>query len=112
MEPARDRNPFGAADMARTLAWFYVAGGVVGLLSLLAPLDPGANVPGLVANCTIAFLSGALLFRVGGRLPHWAIAVFLSGGSMMITTAVLWDGHGASVYAFFYVWVGVEASTS
>ena len=29
MEPARDRNPFGAADMARTLAWFFMAGGVV-----------------------------------------------------------------------------------
>ena len=27
----------------------------------------------------------------------------------MITTAVLWDGHGSSVYSFFYVWIAVEA---
>lgn len=95
--------------MARTLAWFYMAGGVVGILSLLAPLDPGANVPGLISNCVLAFVAGLLLFRFGPRMPHWAIAVFLSGGSIMITTAVLWDGHGASVFSFLYVWVGVEA---
>lgn len=108
-DPAQDRDPFGPADMARTLAWFYMAGGVVGVLSLLAPLDPGANLLGLLANALIAFAAGAVLFRVGPRLPHWAIAVCLSGGSIMITTAVLWDGHGSSVYSFFYVWVGVEA---
>ena len=56
---ARDHDPFGPADMARTLAWFYTAGGVVGMLSLLAPLDPGANVLGLIANCAAAFVSGA-----------------------------------------------------
>jgi diguanylate cyclase (GGDEF)-like protein len=108
-DPARDRNPFSAADMARTLAWFYVAGGVVGLFSLLAPMDPGASLPGLIVNCTIAFVAGLLLFRIGHRLTHRAIAVFLMGGSIMITTAVLFDGHGSSVYSFFYVWVGVEA---
>ena len=95
--------------MARTLGWFYVAGGVVGGLSLLAPLDPGASLPGLISNCVIAFASGLVLFRFGPRLPHWAIGVFLLVGSVMITTAVLWDGHGSSVYSFFYVWVGVEA---
>jgi diguanylate cyclase (GGDEF)-like protein len=109
MDPARDRDPFGAVDMARTLAWFYVAGGVVGLLSLLAPLHEGANLAGLILNSTVAFVAGVVLFRVGPRLPHWAIAGFLLGGSIMITTAVLWDGHGSSVYSFFYVWVGVEA---
>ena len=107
--PARDRNPFGAADMARTLAWFYLAGGVLGLFSLLAPLDPGANVVGLVANCAGAFVAGLLLFRFGARLPHQAIAVFLALGSILISTAVLWDGHGSSAYSLFYIWVGVEA---
>ena len=95
--------------MARTLAWFYMAGGVIGILSLLAPLDPGANLLGLIGNSVIAFVAGALLFRIGSRLPQWAIAVFLLGGSIMITTAVLWDGHASSVYSLFYVWVGVEA---
>ena len=109
MKSVQDRNPFGAADMARTLAWFYIAGGVVGLLSLLAPTDPGANVPALVANCAIAWAAGGVLFAVGDRLPHGAISVFLALGSLVITLAVLHDGHGSSVYSFFYVWVGVEA---
>ena len=109
MKSVPDRNPFGAADMARTLAWFYVAGGVVGVLSLLAPTDPGANVPALVANCAIAWAAGLLLFAIGDRLPRQAISVFLAAGSLLITVAVLLDGHASSVYSFFYVWVGVEA---
>ena len=103
------RNPFGAADMARTLAWFYLAGGAVGLLSLLAPMHPSAVVPGLIANCAIAFVAAAFLFALGDRLPRWAVGAFLALGSLAITMAVLWDGHGSSAYSFFYVWVGVEA---
>ena len=103
------RNPFGAADMARTLAWFYLAGGAVGLLSLLAPLHPEAVLPGLIANCVIAFAAAAFLFTAGDRLPRWAIGAFLALGSLAITMAVLWDGHGSSAYSFFYVWVAVEA---
>ena len=59
--------------MARTLAWFYLAGGVVGLLSLLAPMHPSAVVPGLIGNCAIAFGAAAFLFATGDRLPRWAV---------------------------------------
>ncbi len=106
---ARENGPFGAADMARTLAYFYVAGGIVGLLSLLAPTAPGANVAGLVGNCVVAFAAGIVLFVGGRRLPAAAIALFLAAGTLMITAAIWFDGHTGSVYSYFYVWVGVEA---
>ena len=104
-----ERAPFGAADMARTLAWFYLAGGFLGLMSLMAPMHPEANVPGLVVNCAVALAAALFLFAVGGRLPRASIGLLLGLGSVVITTAVLADGHGSSVYSFFYVWVGVEA---
>ncbi len=104
-----ERNPFGVADMARTLAWFYFAGGVVGLLSLLVPMHASANVAGLIGNCTLAFVAAAFLFITGDRLPRWVVGVSLAIGTGVVTLAVLWDGHGSSAYPFFYIWVAVEA---
>ena len=96
--------------MARTLAWFYLAGGAVGLLSLLAPLHPGAVVLGLIGNCVIAFGAGGVpVRRRGPAAPVGRSAPSSRWARGPSRSAVLWDGHGSSVYSFFYIWVGVEA---
>src|SRR3954452_9902291 len=99
----------GSAAMARTLGLFYIAGATLGALSLALPHSHTMKIAALAANITIAFAGGALLLLVATRLPAAAVPVFLAMGSVLITTAVYFDGHTGSVYAFFYVWVGVEA---
>ena len=104
------RNPFGAAE------W---RGRSPGSTSRAAPsaCSPCSrrfirrrSFPGLIGNCVIAFGAAAFLFAAGDRLPRggwsapsWRLARWA------ITMAVLWDGHGSSVYSFFYIWVAVEA---
>ena len=54
-------------------------------------------------------MAGLVLLRVGGRLPVTTVSVFLAAGTLFITSAGYFDGHAGTVYALFYVWVGVEA---
>ncbi len=95
--------------MALTLACFFLAGSGLGFLSLLAPRAAEANAAMLAVNCTVALVAGVVLLRVGGRLPVTAVSLFLLGGTLMITSAGYFDGHSGTVYALFYLWVGVEA---
>jgi diguanylate cyclase (GGDEF)-like protein len=99
----------GRPAMANTLAYLYLAGATLGLASVALPHGPGTNVPALLAIIGLAFVVGAVLLLGARRLPESAIPAFLALGSLTITAAIYFDGHGASAYAFFYVWVGVEA---
>ena len=46
---------------ARALGLLYLAGATIGLVSLLLPHPPGANVPGLYSNVALAYVGGAVL---------------------------------------------------
>jgi diguanylate cyclase (GGDEF)-like protein len=106
--PALD-STLGRPAMARTLGWFYLAGAILGGLSLALPHSPTTDVLGVLGVVGIAAVGGALLVSGSNRLPPMAIPGFLLAGSALITAAVYFDGHSSSVYAYFYVWVGVEA---
>jgi diguanylate cyclase (GGDEF)-like protein len=95
--------------MARTLGSFYVAGATLGALSLVLPHSRETNVVAVVLVVAGAYVGGSLLLTGAKLLPEAAIPCFLLVGSLLITAAVHFDGHTSSVYAFFYVWVGVEA---
>ena len=108
-EPPALEATLGRPAMARTLGWFYVAGATLGGLSLVLPHMRTTNVVAMVVVIALAYAGGALLLAGATRLPEAAIPCFLVVGSVMITAAVYFDGHTSSVYAYFYVWVGVEA---
>jgi diguanylate cyclase (GGDEF)-like protein len=99
----------GRPAMARTLGWFYVAGATLGGLSLALPRSSATDIVAMVVIIALAYAGGALLLAGSTRLPDAAIPCFLVAGSLLITAAVYFDGHTSSVYAYFYVWVGVEA---
>src|SRR3954469_11748979 len=111
MDSARPalESTLGRPAMARMLGWFYLAGAVLGGLSLVLPHARDTDVLGVVAVVAVAFLGGGLLVTGANLLPAVAIPGFLVVGSLLITASVYFDGHAGSVYAFFYVWVGVEA---
>src|SRR3954451_3615972 len=102
-------STLGRPAMARTLGWFYLAGATLSALSLVLPHSSSTDVLGVVVVVSIAFAGSCLLLAGANVLPETAIPGFLLIGSLLITAAVYFDGHTSSVYAFFYVWVGVEA---
>src|SRR4051794_22123561 len=111
MDSARPalESTLGRPAMARTLGWFYLAGATLSALSLVLPHSSSTDVLGVVVVVSIAFAGSCLLLAGANVLPETAIPGFLLIGSLLITAAVYFDGHTSSVYAFFYVWVGVEA---
>ena len=111
MDSARPalESTLGRPAMARTLGWFYLAGAALGALSLALPHSRSTDVVGVVVVVAVALVGSAPLLAGAKFLPAAAIPGFLLAGSLLITAAVYFDGHTGSVYAFFYVWVGVEA---
>src|SRR5215203_4523976 len=94
--PAVD-STLGRPAMARTLGWFYVAGAMLGALSLAVPHSSATNLVGVVVVVAVAGAGGSLLLAGASRLPEAAIPCFLLVGSLLITAAVHLDGHTSSV---------------
>ena len=102
-------GPLGRPAMARTLAYFYLAGATLGLGSLFIEHPSDASLSGIAGVAAVCYLAAAVLYLRASRLPEPAIPGFLAVGTLLITAAIVFDGRGSSVYALFYVWVGVEA---
>ena len=101
-------HPFGQEEMARTLAFLFIAGGTTVLLSLAAGHAPDTDARGVVITAALAVIIGPVLLAVGQRPPEWGVPLFLVCGTTAITSVVFFDGQG-SIYAAFYPWVGAEA---
>ncbi|HEY8770279.1 MAG TPA: hypothetical protein VIM03_07030, partial [Thermoleophilaceae bacterium] len=84
--------------MARTLGYLFVAGGMLGLASLILPMREQANVTALLALVGVALASGALLVLQAERLPGVSVPFFLALANVQIALAVHFDGRGGSVY--------------
>ncbi len=102
-------NPFGAKEMARTLAGLFVAGGLLAVVSVLISHGSHTSVSGVVVTGSLAVVAGAVLTGVGSRLRVGAVGAFLALGTAAITSAIYFDGTASSVYACYYLWVGAEA---
>ena len=98
----------GRGAMARTLSYFYLAGGTLVLASLALPYDH-ERIAGQIAVSVVAYLAGAALFLLRERLPKIAIPVALALGTVLVTALVWCEGNGASFFGLFYLWVAVEA---
>lgn len=93
--------------MARSLGWLFIAGATIGLISLLLPRAPNANVGALASNIGLAYLGGVIVLVVLRRMPAWTFQVALLAGTLLITRAVYYSGQGVSYYAVWYVWVAL-----
>src|SRR5262245_37172002 len=108
--------PSGPVDLrvdswvrARAMGLLFIAGGLIGALSLLLPHAPGADDAQLWSNVLLALLGGGLLLTIGARLPRWAFHVGLAVGSILVTRAVLVSGDEVSFYSVWYLWIGLYA---
>ena len=94
--------------MARTLSYFYLAGGTLVLASLALPYGTD-NLAGQAAVALAAYLAGAILYLLPERLPWAVIPATLALGTVLVSALVLCEGDGGSFYGLFYLWVAVES---
>jgi diguanylate cyclase (GGDEF)-like protein len=94
---------------ARALGWLFVAGATIGLLSLLLPHPPQADVGGLYSNVGLAYVGGGALLLGASRVRVWALHVALAIGALLITRAVVLSGDPVSFYSVWFIWVGLYA---
>jgi two-component system cell cycle response regulator len=99
---ARDR-----LIMARALGALFIAGGLVGLVSLLLPRASDANVTAISIICAVALLLGAVFVAERGRLPQWAFpgSCFVATG--FIAGALYYSNRADSPYAFYFVLIAM-----
>jgi diguanylate cyclase (GGDEF)-like protein len=94
--------------MARTLSYFYLAGGTLVLASLALPYDH-ERIAGQIAVSVAAYLASAILFLEHERLPRIAIPLTLAFGTLLVSALIWCEDSGASFFGLFYLWVAVEA---
>ncbi len=94
---------------ARALGWLFIAGGVIGTVSMVLPHAPGASEVGLWSNIAIALIAGVALIAGGSRVPGWAMHVTLVAGTLIIARAVFLSGEEVSFYSVWFIWVGLFA---
>ena len=99
----------GAWLRARALGLLYIAGASIGAASLVLPHSVRADDAALWSNTGLAYLGGAALLLLGGRIPGWGFHVALAVGSLLITRAVLASHDPVSFYTVWYIWVGLYA---
>jgi diguanylate cyclase (GGDEF)-like protein len=98
----------GPSAMARTLSYFYLAGGTLVLASLALP-DGSGDLAGQAAVALAAYLAGGALYLLPERLPQIAIPGALALGTVLVSALVWFEGDGGSFYGLFYLWVTVES---
>jgi two-component system, cell cycle sensor histidine kinase and response regulator CckA len=101
-------RPNGA--MARAMATLFIAGSVVGLLSLLLPAAPGRNAQAVLGASATALALAALPIVYGRRMPMPAYHLLMVIGTVLITDALYFEGRSTHVYAFLYLWVAIYAA--
>ncbi|SEH10323.1 GGDEF domain-containing protein [Thermoleophilum album] len=93
----------------RMLALLFLAGGVLGLLSLALPRNPHARLAVLVGLALAAIAASGYLWQLGRRSrPTWVTLASLLFGCLLVAMAVAND-QAASAYGLFFVWVAVSA---
>ncbi|HEU4976950.1 MAG TPA: diguanylate cyclase [Baekduia sp.] len=94
----------------RSLGALFVAGGVLALVSLLLPAEPGTRATAVLLVGIAACATGTMLAVAARHLPRgdgWLSGV-LAFGTVLITLAVIFNRSTASPYALIYVWVGFD----
>ena len=71
----------------RALGSLFLAGATIGLVSLLLPHSPQADVVGLYSNVALAFATGIALWILAARVPFWTLHLVLAAGTQYSSLA-------------------------
>jgi diguanylate cyclase (GGDEF)-like protein len=108
-EAPNDSLPSPAA-LARSLGYAFVTGATVALILTLVPNSSDTNETGILSLVALAYAVGLLCLRAEDRLPTWATPAALALATILVTYAVeFFSNPGESIWAIFYVAVGLQA---
>lgn len=93
--------------MGRALGSLFIAGALVGFISLALPHGEGANNVGIGVICAVALLFGVLLAIENGRAPAWVLPTGCFAATVLIAMALYLSDRPESPYAFYFVLVGM-----
>jgi diguanylate cyclase (GGDEF)-like protein len=91
----------------RCLGALYVAGGLLGFVSIAVGLRHGAHAGWIATTSGLAMLFGAGYVALARRLPAVLIGPMLAAGTALISVSILAQGSGVGGYVLFYGWVGI-----
>src|SRR3954452_20992945 len=93
---------------ARSLAYVFTAGAVLGLATLAFPHDEAVKDTQLIGLAVIAFVIACIVYTQADRVGEWQLHVALAAGTLILTFANHYTGPTA-LYPIVYSWVALFA---
>ena len=99
---------FSRALMARSLAYLFTGGALVGCLTLIFPHDSAVQDGPLYGLAGLAVAVGLVVLWRAHSIPAWALHVALATGSLILVSANYFVGPSA-LYLIIFTWTGLYA---
>jgi PAS domain S-box-containing protein len=99
---------FSRALMARSLAYLFTGGALVGCLTLVFPHDSAVRDGPLYGLAALAITVGLVILWRSHTVPAWALHVALVVGSLILAAANYFVGPSA-LYLTIFTWTGLYA---
>jgi PAS domain S-box-containing protein len=99
---------FDLGVKARSLAYLFVAGAALGLLTLLLPHDGGVQDLQLYVLASVAIAVAALVYVQAERVSEWQLHLVLAAGTTILSFANYYTGT-STLYPLLYTWTALYA---
>jgi PAS domain S-box-containing protein len=99
---------FDLGVKARSLAYLFVAGASLGVLTLVLPHDEGVRDLQLYVLAAIAIVVAALIYVQAERVSEWQLHLVLGAGTTILSFANYYTGTG-TLYPLLYTWTALYA---
>jgi PAS domain S-box-containing protein len=99
---------FDVGVKARSLAYLFVAGALLGLLTLLLPHAEGVQDAQLYVLAGIAIAVAALIYAQAERVSEWQLHLVLAAGTTILSFANYYTGT-STLYPLLYTWTALYA---
>ena len=102
------RELFDTRTKARSLAYIFTTGAILGCLTLLFPHAAEVNEPALFALAGLALAIAGVAWWLAPRIREEWLHGFVAAGTLILTFANYWTGATA-LYPILYTWVALYA---
>jgi diguanylate cyclase (GGDEF)-like protein/putative nucleotidyltransferase with HDIG domain len=93
--------------MARAAGSLFIAGGLIGLVSLLFKHEAGSNEAAIAGLCIAGLVIGLAFMFERGRLPTWVFGASSYGATVLVAVALVLSDDADSPYGFYFVLVAM-----
>jgi diguanylate cyclase (GGDEF)-like protein/putative nucleotidyltransferase with HDIG domain len=93
----------------RALGTLYLLAAPLTWISVVVGHHPRDGTLPIAALGALCVVFGTVLIALPDRLPERALPAMLAAGAVLVSLGIVFSRDATSPYAFFYVWVAVEA---